>query len=55
MYICKYPGLKNQNKHRISLKSALIEFNVNLHSSGKDKIGGTFIQTGFRLTNSNKR
>ena len=54
MYICRYPGLKNQNKHRISLKNALIEFTVNLHSPGKDKIGGNFIQTEFRLANSNK-
>lgn len=52
MYICRYSGLKNKNKHRISLKSALIEFNVNLHSLGKDKIVDTFVQTEFRLTNS---
>ena len=24
MYICRYSGLKNQNKHRLSLKYALI-------------------------------
>ena len=27
---------------------------MNLHSSGKDKIGGNSIQTEFRLTNSNR-
>ena len=43
--------LKNQNDHRMSLKSVFIEFNVNLHTLGEGKISDTSVSIKFTLTN----
>lgn len=53
--VCTFAGtqaLKIKISIRISLKSALIEFNVNLHSLGKRQNSWYFCSNKFRLTNS---